>query len=86
MGNIKDINNKIESAVVNSYNKIEDTVARSYQKIEDKFVDTFLRNDDETIEEAKARVKKEQEKLESQNNSASAAIKLSKEINEKYVK
>ena len=38
--------------------KIEKIVVDSYKKIEDKFVDVFLREDDETIEEAKIRVKK----------------------------
>lgn len=37
------------------------------KKLEDKFVDMFLRNDDETIEEAKERVKKEQKELEERN-------------------
>jgi len=37
------------------------------QKIEDKFVDTFLKKEGETTEEAKERVKVEQEKLEEKN-------------------
>ena len=51
------------SKIVNANKKVEDTVVNGYQKIEDKFVDTFLKKDDETIEEAKERLKKEQEKL-----------------------
>ena len=47
--------------------KIEDTVVGGYKKIEDKFVDKFLRKDGETIEEAKERVKKEQEELAKKN-------------------
>ena len=57
----------IETAVVDGYKKIEDTVVSNYQKIEDKFVDKFLKEDDETIEEAKARIKKEQEELAKKN-------------------
>ena len=41
------------------YKKIEQGVVGGYTKIEDKFVDTYLTKDGETIEEAKARLKKE---------------------------
>ena len=58
---------KIEKTVVDGYKKIEGSVVNGYKKIEDKFVDTFLKQDGETIEEAKVRVKNEQEKLEKQN-------------------
>ena len=67
MGKIKDTNKKIEKTVVGGYKKIEDTVVGEYKKIEDKFVDKFLRKDDETIEQAKERVKKEQEELSKKN-------------------
>lgn len=66
MSKIMDANKKIEKAVVGTYNKIENTVVGGYQKIEDKFVDTFLKKDDETTEEAKMRLKKEQEELDHQ--------------------
>ena len=72
MGKLKDVNKKIEETVVGGYKKVEDTVVEGYKKvedtvvdgykkIEDKFVDKFLRKDDETLEEAKERIKKEQE-------------------------
>ena len=48
MGNLKDVNKKIE-----------ETVVGGYKKVEDKFVEKFLKKDGETIEEAKERVKKE---------------------------
>lgn len=54
---------KIEDAVVGGYKKIEDTFVDCYKKIEDKFVNTFLKKNSETIEEAKERVKKEQENV-----------------------
>ena len=54
---------KIEDAVVGTYEKIEDTFVGGYKKIEDKFVDTFLKKDNETIEEAKERIKKEQNNI-----------------------
>ena len=50
---------KIEKGVVDGYKKIEQGVTKSYIKIEDKFVDTYLAKDGETLEEAKARLKKE---------------------------
>ena len=64
MSKIGDANKKIEKAVVGGYKKIEDTVVGGYQKVEDKFVDTFLKKDDETVEEAKARLQKEQKMRE----------------------
>lgn len=54
-------NEKIEKNVVNGYKKIEKTAVDGYKKIEDKFVDTFLRKDNETIDQTKERLKKEQE-------------------------
>jgi len=57
------------------------------KKIEDKFVDTFLKKDGETTEEAKERLNKEQQELAEKNKStAEDSLKLSKEINDKYVK
>ena len=49
---------KIEKGVVDGYKKIEQGVVRGYTKIEDKFVDAYLTKDGETVEEAKARLKK----------------------------
>ena len=67
MSKIKEINQKIEDAVVGGYKKIEDGVVSGYQKIEDgvvsgykkiedKFIDTFLAEEGETTEEARARL------------------------------
>ena len=67
MSKIVDVNKKIEQAVVDGYKKVEESVVGGYKKIEDKFVDTFLKKDGETIEEAKARIKEEQDQLEEQN-------------------
>ena len=67
MSKIVEANKKIEKAVVGSYKKVEETVVGGYKKVEDKFVDTFLKKDGETTEEAKARIAKEQKKLEEQN-------------------
>lgn len=51
---------KIEDTVVGGYKKVERAVVNSYTKIEDKFVDQYLTKDGETVQEAKARLKKEQ--------------------------
>ncbi len=51
---------KIETGVVDGYKKIETGVVGGYQKIEDKFVDQFLTKDGETVEDAKKRLKEEQ--------------------------
>lgn len=50
---------KIEKGVVDGYKKIEKGVVDGYTKIEDKFIDAYLTKDGETVEEAKARLKKE---------------------------
>ena len=51
---------KVESAVVDGYKKVETAVVDGYTKVEDKFVDRYLTRDGETVEEAKARLKKEE--------------------------
>ena len=67
MKKLKKANKKIEETVVNGYKKVEETIVGGYKKVEDKFVDKFLKKDGETIEEAKARIKKEQEELAKKN-------------------
>ena len=47
---------KIEDGVVSGYKKIEDGVVSGYRKIEDKFIDAFLAEEGETTEEARARL------------------------------
>lgn len=50
---------QIEKGVIDGYKKIEKGVVSGYTKIEDKFVEAYLTKDGETVEEAKARLKKE---------------------------
>jgi hypothetical protein len=50
---------KIEKGVVEGYKKIEGGVVSGYTKIEDKFVESYLTKEGESVEEAKARLKKE---------------------------
>lgn len=54
-------NEKIAEKVVGTFEKIEDTIVGGYAKIEDAFVDHYLTKDGETVEEAKERLKREQE-------------------------
>ena len=68
MSKLGETNKKIEETVVNGYKKIEDTVVGGYKKIEDRFVDTFLKKDNETTEEAKLRIKKEQNKVNNEED------------------
>ena len=53
-------NEKIAEKVVDTYKKIEDTVVGGYTKIEDAFVDRYWTKEGESIEEAKERLKREQ--------------------------
>ena len=48
---------KIETGVVDGYKKIEQGVVDGYTRVEDKFVDVYLTKDGETVEEAKERLK-----------------------------
>lgn len=52
-------NQKIAEQVTSGFQKLSNTVVEGYTKIEDKFVDQYLTNDNESIAEAKARLKKE---------------------------
>ena len=49
----------VEDAVVSGYKKVESTVVGAYAKVENKFVDQFLTKDGESVEEAKMRLKEE---------------------------
>lgn len=50
---------RIENTIVKGYEKIEDTVVGTYEKIEDKFTLEYLTRNNETLEEAKERLKEE---------------------------
>ncbi len=56
---------KIEDGVFHGYQKVEDSVVGEFTKISDKFVNSFLTKEGETVEEAKKRLKEEQEHLSS---------------------
>ena len=64
MSKFVETNEKIAEKVVEGYKKIENGAVEGFQKVTDKFVGKFFTKEGETVEEAKARMKKEQEKLE----------------------
>lgn len=51
---------KIETATVSGYKKIEQAAVSGYQRVEDHFVKTFLAKEGESVEDAKARLAREQ--------------------------
>lgn len=72
---------KIETGVVEGYKKIEDGVVAGFGKMTDGFVEKHLLKEGETVEEAKARLAKEQEERELQaKNYAKVNIPDSGEI------
>ncbi len=52
---------RVEKAVVGAYQAIESTVVDGYTKIEDAFVKRYLLHKGETVTEAKARLRAQQE-------------------------
>ncbi len=50
----------IEEGVVGGFGKMCDGVVGAYTKVEDSFVDRYLTHGDESVEEAKARLRIEQ--------------------------
>ena len=55
----------VESGVVNGYTAIQDGVVEGFTRISDAFVKKFLMREGETLEEAKARIAKEEEEVHS---------------------
>ena len=53
-------NEKIAENVVGGYKKIENGVVEGFTKMTDKFVDQFLTHEGESVEEAKARLAREE--------------------------
>ena len=58
--------NAIEQGVVNGYTTIQDGVVEGFTRISDAFVKKFLMRENETLEEAKARIACEEEELHRQ--------------------
>lgn len=49
----------VSDKVTGGYQKVEDTVVGGYKKIEDAFVGRYLTRENETVEDAKARINQE---------------------------
>ncbi len=64
---------KIEDGVVKGYKVIENGVVEGFTRISDAFVKKFLMREGETIEDAKARIAREEEELHRQNHERVAA-------------
>lgn len=67
MSAFKEVNQKIEDAVVGGYRMIEDGVVAGYKKVEDAFIDAFLTKEGESVQQARERMtgaaaQKEEEK------------------------
>lgn len=56
-------NAQIADKVTTAFGKIEHTVVGGYTKIEDAFVDRYLTREGETVAQAKARLKQEQQHM-----------------------
>ena len=59
-----EVNKKIAENVTGGFQKIQDAVVGGYTKIEDSFVAQYLTHEGETVSDAKARLKREQEDRE----------------------
>jgi uncharacterized protein YutE (UPF0331/DUF86 family) len=53
------VNEKLAEAAANTFGKIEDAVVGGYTKIEDAFVERYLTKDDESVQQAKERLRQE---------------------------
>ncbi len=58
--------NAIENGVVSGYTTIQNGVVDGFTRISDAFVKKFLMRENETLEEAKARIAREEEELHRQ--------------------
>ena len=84
---------KIADKVTGAYQKIEDAVVGGFEKMTDGFVEKHLMKEGETLEEAKARIAKEQEERTAKVNSHievkaynhKEAMKAQKEMIEKSI-
>ena len=68
MSKLREVNRPIEDAVVGSYRKIEKKVVDSYRQIEDRFIDAFLAQDGESTQQARARVVRQREERQCQQD------------------
>lgn len=72
----------IENGVVSGYTAIENGVVEGFTRISDAFVMKFIARDGETLEQTKARIRSEEEKLHQKNEEI---LKTSKERSQKAI-
>ena len=60
-GSVTEGYQKIEDGVVGGYQKIEDGVVDGFNKVSDMFVEKLFAKEGETVEEAKKRLRAEEE-------------------------
>lgn len=58
---------KIETGVVDGYKKIEAAVVEGFEKVSDKCIDAFFTKEGESVEEAKERMKTNTKEIEAKN-------------------
>ena len=63
----------IENGVVSGYTAIQDGVVEGFTRVSDAFIMKFFARDGETLEQAKERMKAEEEKLHQQSEDRAAA-------------
>lgn len=66
-----DMEKVAENLTVGTYKKIETAVVEGFTKISDAFVEKYLMKEGETLEEAKARIEREQKELAEKSKVAS---------------
>ena len=54
---------KVQDGVVNGYKKIENEVVDGFSKIEDSFISRYLLREGESLDEAKERLKREEQEI-----------------------
>ena len=67
--------NAIENGVVSGYTAIQNSAVDSFTRISDAFVKKYLMRDNETLEEAKARIAREEEELLRQAKGRASGIR-----------
>lgn len=81
---LRKANEKIADGVTSGFKKMSDTVVGNYTKVEDKFVDAFLVHDGETTQEAKNRLKAEEQERKVQHEQRKQELHEKNQHHKKY--
>ena len=60
---IVEANEKIAEDVMTGFQKIQDGVVNEFSKIEDSFISRYLLREEESLDEAKERLKREEQEI-----------------------